>query len=816
MTIKKIIQRVAVLFLLFFASFSYSEAEALHQQAQKVHPVILVHGINAQASGWRDARDGPTIYHYTMNDGYDMYYVTTFAYLEEQRQNGDHNSPLDDQRTDSFQDVSLIATYLSKEVNYLYEISGGQQVDIVAHSLGGLVTREYFRQNTSNHRIGKFIDIGTPHSGSSYIGLYHSLPQELQLAVLSAMDNLYNQFGFALPDPSSVAGQQLVPDSPFLQRLNSSSSPMDVQYWMLYGDIQVQAKLEVFWWEVYSQVLMAGDLVVSRENAATIPGVGKFDSNSNPSNYHTVGFKSPTNLILAANILPGKIDWDVRAEGPLTGFIPYWHNGLLANPDVNEKILTILNDGYVVPEPPVTPPINLPVTSSTVLLFDVSGSMDEQDATGMTKMQAAQSAGARILDIIQAENIALLGSEVAILSFSSRARVNESMTMDIEQARAAVDRLNASGVTAMADGLRQAMNQFSSTPGSNPMIVLMSDGIPNIGLGGNRSMSPERIREQLLDLASEAGAQGICIYVVGFGVPLTTGDISGDASIDEELLKQVAANSGCGAYYNAQNATDLANVYVNLRHKSLGKVLFSQSGEIAQGQTLDLGMVPVPQGQDEMLLTLNWPGSRIDPSLVDPAGKLVDRNYPGATFYESKSLASIIIQNPMAGNWNVSAVGVDIPTGKTVFNSVVSVRGVDINSLPPPSGAGMPLAVAIILVAVLGLAVYVVVTTNRRARPATASAGEASLAYVSGGAAGTRVFLHDNYIIGRGRACDLQLSERAVSRQHARLRYSNGEWYIQDMGSDGGVFLNGQKVSAARLTPGDRVRIGASEFEFTE
>lgn len=813
MTIKKLMQRIALLFLLFFVSASFRDAEALSHQSQKVHPVIFVHGINAQSSGWRDARDGPTIYHYLMSDGYDMYYVTTFAYLEEQRQNGDHNSPFDDQRTDSFQDVSLIATYLAKEVNYLYEISGGQQVDIVAHSLGGLVTREYLRRSLSNHRIGKFIDIGTPHSGSSYMGLYHSLPKELQSAVLSAMDNLYNQFGFALPDPSSVAGEQLVPDSSFLQRLNSSSSPMDVQYWMLYGDIQVQAKLEVFWWEVYSQALMSGDLVVSRENAATISGLGNFESNSNPSNYHTVGFKSPTNLVFAANILWGSIDWDVRVDGPLTGFIPYWHNGLLVNPDVNEKILAILNDGYVAPEPPITPPINLPVTSSTALLFDVSGSMDEQDSTGMTKMDAARSAGARILDIIQAENVALQGSEVAILSFSSSAWIDEGLTMDIERTRVAVDNLRADGATAMADGLRLAMNQFSSASTGKPMIVLMSDGIPNIGLGGNQQMSPEEAQRELLDLASEANAQGICIYVVGFGIPFTTGDISGEASIDEDFLQQLAANSGCGAYYNAQNATDLANVYVSLRHESLGKVLFSQSGEIAQGQTIDFGLVPVPQGQDEMLFTLNWPGSRLDPSLVDPTGKLVDRNYPGATLYESKSLASIIIQNPMAGNWKVSAVGVDIPGGKTVFNSVVSVRGVDMGTIPPPSGAGMPVAVVIILVAALGLAIYVVVTTNRRARPATPSAGEASLAYVVGGA---KVFLHDNYVIGRGRACDLKLTERAVSRQHARLRYSNGGWYIQDMGSDGGVYVNGQKTSAAQLKPGDRVRIGSSEFEFRE
>lgn len=70
--------------------------------------------------------------------------------------------------------------------------------------------------------------------------------------------------------------------------------------------------------------------------------------------------------------------------------------------------------------------------------------------------------------------------------------------------------------------------------------------------------------------------------------------------------------------------------------------------------------------------------------------------------------------------------------------------------------------------------------------------------------------------IGRSRGADLRLADAKVSRIHARIRYAQGAWYIQDQGSAGGTFVNGQRIQAKRLANGDRIRIGSSEFEFRE
>ena len=73
---------------------------------------------------------------------------------------------------------------------------------------------------------------------------------------------------------------------------------------------------------------------------------------------------------------------------------------------------------------------------------------------------------------------------------------------------------------------------------------------------------------------------------------------------------------------------------------------------------------------------------------------------------------------------------------------------------------------------------------------------------------------HDHFTIGRGSANDLILEDRTVSRQHARLRYAQGAWYIQDLQSAAGILGNGEPVAAGRLEPGDEITIGSYLFEF--
>ena len=69
---------------------------------------------------------------------------------------------------------------------------------------------------------------------------------------------------------------------------------------------------------------------------------------------------------------------------------------------------------------------------------------------------------------------------------------------------------------------------------------------------------------------------------------------------------------------------------------------------------------------------------------------------------------------------------------------------------------------------------------------------------------------HWENFLGRSGACDVILGYPTVSRQHAALiRAENDSWTIYDLGSKGGVTLNGKPVSeAAPVAYGDVLALG--------
>lgn len=74
----------------------------------------------------------------------------------------------------------------------------------------------------------------------------------------------------------------------------------------------------------------------------------------------------------------------------------------------------------------------------------------------------------------------------------------------------------------------------------------------------------------------------------------------------------------------------------------------------------------------------------------------------------------------------------------------------------------------------------------------------------------------DTMIIGRSRTCDVVIPSAKVSRQHASLTRTDGELYIEDLGSANGVWLNGEKVTRAKISAGDTFTISDETLLFEE
>ncbi|WP_236789894.1 triacylglycerol lipase [Amycolatopsis sp. GM8] len=77
--------------------------------------------------------------------------------------------------------VQTAAARLANQIEQLCVISGGGQVDLVGHSLGGLIARYYIQRLGGSARVGTAVTIGTPHCGTLAARLPSPLPLVRQL-----------------------------------------------------------------------------------------------------------------------------------------------------------------------------------------------------------------------------------------------------------------------------------------------------------------------------------------------------------------------------------------------------------------------------------------------------------------------------------------------------------------------------------------------------------------------------------------------------------------------------------------------------------
>jgi uncharacterized protein YegL len=326
------------------------------------------------------------------------------------------------------------------------------------------------------------------------------------------------------------------------------------------------------------------------------------------------------------------------------------------------------------PEPP-EPPQPPPHASATVLVIDISSSMADRDLTGKTKLEAAKEAAQNFIQMFALENESSTGAHrLGIVTFTNSASRALELTADARQASAVVFDLQPQKRTNLVDALSLANDMLASTdPAAKRIIVLLSDGVPNVSVNVKGSLKDFQ-NEVSLGPVAAAALKGTCLHVVGFGKPGETRS-NGDPSIDEGFLRTIALATGCGEYYPATNAGDLRKVYLRVRHTSLGVLRQEATGQIRQGETAMVGTVSVPPNQDELHYTLDWPGSRLDPLLVDPQGRVVDGTYPGATVAIHPTMAHVIVLNPLAGEWRMGVAGTDVPEGTVEYQALLSTRG---------------------------------------------------------------------------------------------------------------------------------------------
>ena len=66
----------------------------------------------------------------------------------------------------------------------------------------------------------------------------------------------------------------------------------------------------------------------------------------------------------------------------------------------------------------------------------------------------------------------------------------------------------------------------------------------------------------------------------------------------------------------------------------------------------------------------------------------------------------------------------------------------------------------------------------------------------------------DWVVVGRGRGADIVVAEPTMSRAHAAIGYDGKRFFVQDLGSTNGTWVNGSREKKAPLKDGDEIQMG--------
>ena len=118
----------------------------------------------------------------------------------------------------------------------------GKQFDIVAHSMGGLVSRWFIERRSGKNVVSQLVMLGTPNAGSAIPALHENL-QVLFTMIINGVPFLrpwatpISWLGKAV-DTALVTVKQQVPNSPFFQQLNTSPDA-GVPYRIVVGNTKL-------------------------------------------------------------------------------------------------------------------------------------------------------------------------------------------------------------------------------------------------------------------------------------------------------------------------------------------------------------------------------------------------------------------------------------------------------------------------------------------------------------------------------------------------------------------------------------------------
>ena len=69
-------------------------------------------------------------------------------------------------------------------------------------------------------------------------------------------------------------------------------------------------------------------------------------------------------------------------------------------------------------------------------------------------------------------------------------------------------------------------------------------------------------------------------------------------------------------------------------------------------------------------------------------------------------------------------------------------------------------------------------------------------------------------VFGRGKDVDVKIEDPEMSKRHFLIEHKNGSYFIRDLKSSNGTWINKRPVAEVELKPGEEIRAGQTVFVF--
>jgi pSer/pThr/pTyr-binding forkhead associated (FHA) protein len=126
------------------------------------------------------------------------------------------------------------------------------------------------------------------------------------------------------------------------------------------------------------------------------------------------------------------------------------------------------------------------------------------------------------------------------------------------------------------------------------------------------------------------------------------------------------------------------------------------------------------------------------------------------------------------------------------------------------------IAMAIALFAFLGWAFYTLLQELQQQGKKLSTQNNFGISFhvsMEDGKESIRHFTQPEIVLGRDANCDLAVMDEALSAHHARITHHHGQWWLEDLNSTNGTFLNHEKLTTPVVViTGDEFKCGNTNF----